>query len=707
MNRIRLNYLLCLITLAILPTSVFSFTQHAGTDASNPIPMGHEWITRLSAIELLGGDTYIADDPNDPRKKWTSGKAKNLDLTSATKEVERIKKLSFSEKTYAAQYKPVWDAIIGERWVDIGGNNFTKGKMFYRYDCLDNVTQEPAEVQYDHYMRRYDDVGGQGGLTAAKYSKERFIKYFVAAAIASPGDMSVWDGGGYSVRVTVDRNYFLLGRALHLFEDSFSQDHTVRTEDDQYEKVRQVKSYLCASGSEQHAHDTIPPYKNGDVIWNPASKWNGTTWGTYKPSNIKPVALVAIEASKDVWAGFIRTMAVEPAKRQAVALTEATAAANQWLSVKDEQETLNWYADKNHRDGTYVQAINQKEDGGLGRTQAQCMKQDWGTSQTQLDKVKQFEKGQRMCLYNMLPTWGHENEIDPSLHLAYDWGWRNGDTFITPPDNWKITDANPHYVDISIMSRVNNKYMCNSGGDWLALNCGGGAASVPVFTVPLNKDLYTATTLKVKGRPGYYLNRQDSSWGRVGIYNSSWKGTFRFEKRQDGSYNIKNTYDNDYVYLHTDNIPYINSDGKPENLNAQWIVNGLPEPFPPDGTYVITGLGLAKNPNGVLLAVPYQGMLWQINLARQSDASYLLKLGEFFIRSNKLDHTLTAVDKTSGSKFFVEKTDEGNYLIRDEYGAYWRFETPYTNRNPVRADASRDCLSDNCKKPTPIHLNLG
>ena len=273
MNRIRLNYLLCLITLAALPTSVLSFTQHAGTDASNPIPMGHEWITRLSAIELLGGvDPYIPDDPNDPRKKWTSGKAKNVDLTSATKEVERIKKLVFSEKTYAAQYKPVWDAIIGERWVDIGGNNFTKGKIFYRYDCLDNVTQEPAEVQYDHYMRRYDDVGGQGGLTAAKYSKERFIKYFVAAALANPGDMPVWDGGGYSVRVTVDRNYFLLGRALHLFEDSFSQDHTVRTQDDQYEKVRQVKSYLCANGSEQHAHKTIPSYEK---------------WGCYLESGFK------------------------------------------------------------------------------------------------------------------------------------------------------------------------------------------------------------------------------------------------------------------------------------------------------------------------------------------------------------------------------------------------------------------------------------
>lgn len=705
MKIIRLNYLLCLITLTLLPTSVLSFTQHAGTATSNPIPMGHEWITRLSAIELLGGDTYIADDPNDPRKKWTNGKAKNVDLSSAMNEVARIKKLGFSEKTYAAIYKPVWDAIIGERWVDIGGNNFTKSKTLYRYDCLDNVTQEPAEVQYDHYMRRFDDVGGQGGLNAANNSKERFIKYFVAAAIANPGDMRVWDGGGYSVLTTVDRNYFLLGRALHLFEDSFSQDHTVRTEDDQYEKVRQVKSYLCANGSEQHTHNTIPSYENGDVIWNPSSKWNGTTWSTYKPSNIKPVALVAIEASKDVWAAFIRTMAVDPAKRQAVAISEATAVANQWLSVKNEQETLDWYADKNHRDATYVKAIDQNEDGALGRTQTDCMKQDWKTSQTQLEKVNQFNEGQRICLYNMLPTWGHENEVDASLHLAYNWRWRNGDRLEWPPAGWKISDSNPQYIDITIKNRANNNYICNSGDDWLTLEpCNWN--SIATFTVPLNKDLYTATTFNVKDRPGHYLNRASTIWGRVGIYNSPYKGTFHLEKRPDGSYNIKNTDDNQYMYMHTDSRPYINSDGKPENLNAQWIIKGLPEPYPPNGTYAISGLGLTPNPKGVLLAVPYSGMLWQINLTRQADNSYMLKIGDYYIRSNKQDRTLTVVDKVSGSKFHVDKTDEGGYLIRDEDGYYWRFETPFSSRSPVRVDASRDCVSDKCKKPSPIELTL-
>ncbi|CAH1387191.1 hypothetical protein NTGM5_540001 [Candidatus Nitrotoga sp. M5] len=77
-----------------------------------------------------------------------------------------------------------------------------------------------------------------------------------------------------------------------------------------------------------------------------------------------------------------------------------------------------------------------------------------------------------------------------------------------------------------------------------------------------------------------------------------------------------------------------------------------------------------------------------------------------YIRSNKVDQTLMAVDKTSGSKFFLEKTDEGQYLIRDEDGLYWRFEPP-SNKSPVRVDASRDCISENCKKPSPISLRFG
>jgi hypothetical protein len=46
------------------------------------------------------------------------------------------------------------------------------------------VAQEPADIQYDHFMRRYDDAGGPGGVHAAKTSQQRFVAYFVAAATA-------------------------------------------------------------------------------------------------------------------------------------------------------------------------------------------------------------------------------------------------------------------------------------------------------------------------------------------------------------------------------------------------------------------------------------------------------------------------------------------------------------------------------------------
>lgn len=58
----------------------FAFTQKgAGTIIANGVPMGHEWITRLSVLELIGGDPIMQPDPNDPRK--TGPKAKQRTQT--------------------------------------------------------------------------------------------------------------------------------------------------------------------------------------------------------------------------------------------------------------------------------------------------------------------------------------------------------------------------------------------------------------------------------------------------------------------------------------------------------------------------------------------------------------------------------------------------------------------------------------------------
>ena len=276
---------LCGVALSVLSflslftaSAVHGFTQSGlGIDSiGNGIPMGHEWITRLAALEILGGDPVITPDPNDPRALWPAqGLAKNTSLAGAESEVARIKNTPISNDTrYQSAYRPVFDAIIGERWVDIGGFNVTKA-LASTYNCYSGVAQEPADVQDDHTMRRYDEREGSGGVNAAAGAQQRFINYFVAAATAPGGIIKVWDGGGYSAQVEVDRNYFLFGRAVHLFQDAFSSEHTVRLPDEWYNRLRQVKSYNCAAGSEQHTHanSKILDYTSGDVIWNPGTQF--------------------------------------------------------------------------------------------------------------------------------------------------------------------------------------------------------------------------------------------------------------------------------------------------------------------------------------------------------------------------------------------------------------------------------------------------
>lgn|GEM_PF-1128912 len=680
--------------LAIVPPAGYGFTQHAGGPLGNPLPMGHEWITRMSAIELLNGNVDPNPDPDDPRKTWpgTQGRAKNVNVSAAAREVARIKGTTTKEDTYAATYKFVWDAIIGERWVDLGGHNYTNSSFFYAYNCLDLVTQEAPDVQYDHYMRKPDDNGSAGGLRAAQASSARFVDYFVAAATAPAGAMEVWDGGGYAALVTVDRNYFLLGRALHLFEDSFSPDHTVRSDQDRYEKVRQVKSYLCASGSEQHAHPSgIPPYENGDVIWLPKSKGGGTGWSTYKASNMKDVALVAAEASKDVWAAFIRTMALPSDQRAASARREAQAVADQWLAVRDKDETLTWYRDPAHRLATYVVSNDRNDDGGNGQSQAACMARDWkGASQQ--SKLDEFAAGRRVCLYNMLPTWGNENEIDRQLKSPYNWQWRNADhAFLQPPADWQ--PGNPVYVDVKIANRVNGVFL-RQESNYIYNDPGPGTVQ---FSVPLPPDAQATTQsfkIKVTDQPDYYLNRASTSTGRVDIYNSSYKGDFRFERRADGYFNIYNTYDKQYMFMDTNGKTYINSDGQPGNTNAQWRIDGIPEPYPMNATYRIstTAYQIGSNAAGKLITTRYQGMDTMLTLERQADGSYTIKTPAGFIRSNDGDSTLF-YDKQSGSKFFLDEQLDGKYLVRGTNGGFWRMDRP---QNLIRTDAHADCPMDPC-----------
>src|SRR5271157_3695165 len=107
-----------------------AFTQSVGGPAGNLFPMGHERLTRMAAIEVLGHTPVSppdVPDPADPRIGWRPGNggAWNIDLSSpgAQGEARRIKAQAWDDRRYAARYKAIYDVIVGERWVDLAGYN--------------------------------------------------------------------------------------------------------------------------------------------------------------------------------------------------------------------------------------------------------------------------------------------------------------------------------------------------------------------------------------------------------------------------------------------------------------------------------------------------------------------------------------------------------------------------------------------------------
>ena len=561
------------VSLATVPVATHAFTQSAGTGISNIFPMGHEWLTRLAALEVMGGDPIVKPDPNDPRKHWTRGLAKNTDLSDpgAQAELRRLKAQSYKDHRYESTYKAVFDAIVGERWVDLGGFNVLNS-MAGKHNCFDAVAQEPVDVQYDHFMRRYDEVGGQGGVQAATKSRERFVQYFVNAAIAPETAMVVWDGGAASARVEVDRNYFLFGRAVHLFQDSFSSEHTVRLPVDNYEQIRQVKSYLCARGSEQHTHSNaeILSYKSGDVVWKPdASSYPG--WSSYTPSNMKDFALVATEGTKDLWAAFIRTMGTPPAQREAAARAEAETLAKNWLGSND-AEMSSWYANAENRVENYVLGDGES---GKGQSMKECMtglgvKPGKKTgAEMQAERVRELEETQRICLFNVKAEDGYSDLFDQSLRMPYNWTWVNQRGWETPPKGWKLP---MRQADSGTRERIRNTasncYL--SAPDGIKQNawvyCRKGAAPLDFIVVLGQKGAYYRLA-----KAPLFLSYRASS-GAVKLYDSPYQAEYNLRgvAGDPAQVAIKNVYWDNYMWLSGES-PYITRGGNPANRNAQWL----------------------------------------------------------------------------------------------------------------------------------------
>lgn len=587
MFRHRFAVIAFIVAFGILGFSALSawcYTQSgAGIIIANGIPMGHEWVTRMAAVELLGyAPAVVPDvvDPNDPRKTWTQGLAKNTNLTSpnAQAEVRRIKAQTFNDQPYLSRYKPIYDAIVGERWVDIAGYNIAGGKIpVFGIDCWDAVAQEPVEVQYDHFMRRYDEVGGAGGVAAANGSRQRFINYFVAAAMAPPTLMQVYDGGAAgSTPVDVDRNYFLFGRAVHLFEDSFSPEHTVRIPTDNYTRIRQVKSYLCAAGSELHEHSALAifNYTSGDVVWKVGTGLD-PSWRAYKASNMKTNALVATEATKDLWAAFIRTMGTPVAQRRAVATAEATTLVNNWLGY-DQREMMTWYDNPSNRDDTYVLAPGQT---GKGRTVQACMRSLNVGTDDQAAYVRQLQAAQRKCIYNAIPWQGYQDLADTSMNMYFDWQWRDKLRYLDPPASYKIPQLPADTgIRVRIKNVANQQYMSAPDGlrsdAWVYLK--PGQAPLDFILVGPRTDGY----FRVTNNPRLFLSYALTT-GAVKLWNpgSAVPSNYNVSPAGPGWSIMSIPWGTTSGYMNLNRVtvsPYINRSGNPAKPESQWFIDGLP-----------------------------------------------------------------------------------------------------------------------------------
>lgn len=549
---------------SVLSSSAFAFTQLGGAGS---LPMGHEWLTRTSALEVLNADHVIAADPADPRSSWTLGLAKNTDLSNAQNEVARLKGLPNNNARYEPGYDYIYAAIIGERWVDTAGANVVKANLD-KVNCFDAIAQEPADLQQDHYMRRYDDEGAQGGVDAAARAQTRFINHFVNAAMAQEKNIKALDGGAFSSLYKVDQNYFLFGRAVHLFQDSFSPEHTVRLADDNYQKVRQVKAYLCSRGAEQHTHDLKAAlnFTSGDVIWQADTRLD-SGWNSYKVSSMKPVALVAMEASKDLWAAFIRTMSVPSAERRAIAQQEAQTLSANWLSY-NEAEALSWYTDEAHRDDTYV--LNDGE-AGKGNNQYDCMLGLGIESGSQAIRVKELDALRKQCLFNIQATPGFADVADTHMDIPYNWQWTSS-TWKDVPAGWEIPQLSADTgKTVTIRNSITGAALVapeGIGHNHSVYSKSGNA--IEFVAVIDNGEMH----FRAKNNADLFLSYNMFS-GKGLLYNYPNQAAYKVE-RIGNLWTIENTYWNDYLWFDTSSERlYLSRKGDDDKAHSQWIIDGL------------------------------------------------------------------------------------------------------------------------------------
>jgi hypothetical protein len=182
------------------------------------------------------------------------------------------------------------------------------------FNCLMAVAQDQDAVMYEHFLRKEADVSTakvDGRKTAIEGSIGTLRKLIVEAITAPDVAMGASDGGGLHADNTVSLRYFLLGRALHLVQDSFSYEHAKRRVFKGKVVVDDIHSYRCVEGATEHTHtpttrlSTALGMPQGDYIWAKASNHPEPSEFAQHPNKVmlalKPNANQAVLASADLW----------------------------------------------------------------------------------------------------------------------------------------------------------------------------------------------------------------------------------------------------------------------------------------------------------------------------------------------------------------------------------------------------------------------
>lgn len=275
---------------------------------------GHELLTVLSAAAALAENANVLGANGAAPLPAQSGCASNA-------------------CSHGADKSGVFSAVMGVRWADLMG--FRAGPLFpAQQRCLSAVAQDNEEVQYDHALRRRDDAGADGGLRAINGIRRRLLERFTAAVLADEALVEVADGGAAQDHFKALRTFFLLGRALHIVQDSFSTFHTERS-GKEFAELRQVNSYVCTPGAPPHPHVTPGVVNllakdarsaNGDII-----RRAGCSRDTL--DCLKPEYVASVTASKQLWLAFSRARAAKPSERARAAATEITSFLDTWFKV--------------------------------------------------------------------------------------------------------------------------------------------------------------------------------------------------------------------------------------------------------------------------------------------------------------------------------------------------------------------------------------